>query len=230
LLEERQRLARDLHDSVTQLLASATMIAQSVAAAYPRDPAEAERRLNRMVDLNRAALAEMRSLLEELHPGRPAVPFETDELPVPALTRVRCEGLAAGLLEHLENLRLVGVEVVAEVGGYRPQGRMAEEQLFRVAQEALNNVLKHAQAAHAWLALGCPGSRVELRIEDDGRGCAGRPVAAGKETPGREGGFGLVSMRGRVEALGGTLELSPREGGGTRLVVTVPQTPREAQP
>ncbi len=205
VLEERQRLARDLHDSVTQLVFSLTLIAQSVGAAYRRDPVEGERRLARIVELSQQSLAEMRALLAELRPAGP----------VPS-------GLAPALQKHFER---VGprekLEIVLDAETYVPHSRDYEEALYRVVQEALNNVVKHARAGRVTVRLAQTDGQVQLWVRDDGQGfnlaaVASRP--AGQDG----GGLGLVGMRERVERLGGRLSIESAPGAGATVSVTLP--------
>lgn len=121
VLEERQRLARDLHDSVTQMLASAAMVAQSIEPLLDADREEALRRIERVRDLNRSALGEMRALLRELQPAAPppAVVVASGEFPVPGIVRLRRQGLVRAIEAELEALEGAGVVASLEVLGYR---------------------------------------------------------------------------------------------------------------
>jgi len=217
VLEERRRLARDLHDSVTQLLFSMTLIAQSIAPAWQRDRAEGEHRVNRLLELSTSALAEMRALLVELQP--PASGAE----PAPGdgeLARLRRDGLVAALERHAAGVERDGIEISFDSSGYVAQPAATEEALFRITQEALNNVAKHARAKRVELQLTAD-DRVRLRIKDDGIGY--RPGAAGSVASGM-GGFGLRSMRERAEALEGSVHIEAGARRGTTVVVEVPST------
>src|SRR6185369_9993903 len=153
VLEERQRLARDLHDSVTQLVFSLTLIAQSVGAAYRRDPVEGERRIARVVELSQQSLAEMRALLAELRPAGP----------VP-------NGLVPALQKHFERVQSrEKLDIEFDSGSYAAHARDYEEALYRIVQEALNNVIKHARANRVTVRLAQPDGQVRLTIADDGQ-------------------------------------------------------------
>ncbi|MCB1032324.1 MAG: GAF domain-containing protein [Acidobacteria bacterium] len=216
VLEERQRLARDLHDSVTQMLFSATLIAQAVPQAYRRDPEEGERRLARLLELNRAALGEMRALLRELRPPEEGMQLVSGEFPLPTVFKVRRDGLVPVLEEVLRESERDGLEVRKAWGGYRRQSPDLEETLFRVIQEGLHNVSKHAQAAAVEVGLNCRGGWVHLKLSDDGAGFDAREAM---RRPPSDSGMGVVSMRERIRALGGNFRLESAPGLGTRIEI-----------
>jgi signal transduction histidine kinase len=199
VLEERQRLARDLHDSVTQLIFSLTLIAQSVGPAYRRDPAEGERRIGRMLELSQQSLAEMRALLLELRPAGP----------VP-------NGLLPALEKYIERVAArERLEIVLEAPDYHGLHPDQEEALYRVVQESLNNVVKHARARQVHVHMRHAGSALNLEVRDDGQGYD--PAKA------LLGGLGLTGMRERVERLGGLLAIDTAPGQGTTVRVTLPE-------
>jgi len=207
-LEERQHLARELHDSVTQSLFTVTLMAEAAQAMVERDPTRVGRYLNRLQATAGAALGEMRALLAQLRP-----------------TAVGASGLGAALRRHAETLREqwpleIAVEVDPQLGPLPPA---VEDGLYRITQEALHNVIKHAAAESVRVRLaqtaepGAPPGLV-LTIEDDGRGFdPSRPPDEGH-------GLGLLGMRERASALGGHLTIESRPGHGSRVVVTVPTT------
>lgn len=217
VLEERHRLARELHDSVTQQLFSAMLLAQSVAPSYARDVAEGERRLGMLLDLQRSALREMRSLVAELRPLR-GVDATIGELSGIAL--VRRDGLVKALEAHCASPTLAGLSVSVVSDGYEPQSGAREETLYRVAQEALHNTMKHAQASTATVRLQSRGGVARLSVKDDGVGFG----PAAPRTPGdlASGGLGLVSMRERAAQHGGALRVDSAPGQGTMIEITLP--------
>ncbi len=221
-LEERQRLARDLHDSVAQMLFSVTLVAQSLGPAWRRDAQEGERQVQRLLDLTRAALAEMRALLAELRPAEPVPELAHAESTLSTVSRIRREGLAAALRWQLAESVPASLHVELTSTRYAPQPLEIEEVLFRIAQEAVHNAVKHARARRLDLALSVSGGRARLRVRDDGRGFD--PQQAGRRRPGdpRGGGLGLLSMRERADAIGGRLRLSARPGHGTTVDVVLP--------
>jgi signal transduction histidine kinase len=217
VLEERQRLSRDLHDSVTQLLFSITLIAQSVGPAWRRDSAEGERQVGRLLDLARSALAEMRALVDKLRPAEP----EREETAGVGMSRVRDLGLAAALARYGAEISGDALRVRVDAGGYAPQPLEREEVLYRIAQEALNNIVKHSGSSEAAVLLGAEEGQVVLRVTDAGCGFHADRVLAAAGTRG-SGGFGLVGMRERVEALRGVLHIRSRPGSGTSVDVRLP--------
>jgi signal transduction histidine kinase len=209
-LEERARLARELHDSVTQALFSMTMHAEAAQLSLERNPdARADGRLARnlrqLSELTEGALAEMRALIFELRPGA-----------------LQEEGLVAALQKHTAALSAregLRIEVQA------PERRVAldpavEEHLYRCAQEALHNVVKHARAGKVAVRLAADeGETLILEIEDDGAGFDPARVPAGH--------LGVRTMGDRVEQIGGTLEIRSAPGAGTTVRVLLPCTTDE---
>jgi len=210
---ERSRLARDLHDAVTQTLFSASLIAEVLPRIWERHPDEGRRRLEELRELTRGALAEMRTLLLELRPS--------------ALIEAELGDLLRQLAESITGRARVPVSV--EVEGECALPPEVKVALYRIAQEALNNVAKHAAASQAAVSLRyllpspCqgegPGVRVELRISDDGRGFD--PQGVPPES------LGLGIMRERAEAIGAALRIKSQVGQGTQVVVAWPSPKRE---
>lgn len=217
VFQERQRLARDLHDSVAQLVFSSTLIAQSIAPAWRRDPTEGERRAARLVELSQSALVEMRALLTELRPPEPAADSLPDQLPVPGLTRVQREGLPAALSSHIRSVLSDGLAIELEASTYKPQPLEREEALFRITQEALHNVIKHARATHVRILLSKNKNTIRLQVYDNGIGFTPDTLQ-----PGQQGHYGLHTMRERADALDGTFRLTSQPGAGTQIEVILP--------
>ncbi len=194
--EERQRLARELHDAVTQTLFSASLIAEVVPRIRERDPVEARLRLEELRRLTRGALAEMRTLLLEL---RPAALVET---PLAHLLRQLAEATASRT-----NLQ---VDVLAQDAAHAlpPEVQIA---LYRIAQETLSNTGKHAGASRAEIHLRQRADRVGLHLRDNGRGFD--PAS----TP--PGHLGLAIMHERARGIGARLRVESRPGTGTRIHV-----------
>jgi signal transduction histidine kinase len=197
VLEERGRLARELHDSVTQSLYSLTLFAKWGQDLFADgELEEVEQRLIRIGEVAQQALKEMRLLVYELRPAM----LEQDGL-VNALRR---------RLDAVERRAGLKVSIQAESMGKLPGP--VERGLYRIAQEALNNALKHATANSVTLRLFDDGKRVMLEVEDDGTGFAPDGVDD-------KGGLGLVSMQERAEKLGGVLTVTSAPGEGTTVKV-----------
>ena len=197
---ERARLARELHDSVTQTLFSLTLATESAAAlAGDGDPKLVDQ-LDQVRGLAEAGLAEMRGLVETLRP-----------------VDVDADGLAGALRKRIELLRRVhDVQLTLRTRGpVRLQDRTVEREVLRIAGEALANALRHASARSVEVALDT-GDPVRLVVADDG---AGFDLPATLRDSHR---LGLTSMRERAEALGGTLEVVTAPGSGTRVELEVP--------
>jgi nitrate/nitrite-specific signal transduction histidine kinase len=195
VVEERSRLARDLHDAVTQTLFSASLIADVLPRIWERDPDAGWARLEEVRELTRGALAEMRTLLLELRPA--------------ALVEAEMGELLRQLAEATTGRARVPVAV--EVEGECALPPDVKVALYRIAQEALNNVAKHSAASQATVRLRCQAERVELCISDDGRG-----FDPGEMSP---DSLGLGIMRERVGAIGATLRIESQIGGGARVTV-----------
>jgi signal transduction histidine kinase len=200
---ERQRIARDLHDSVSQSLFSTTLHVRTAQRALELEELDSTgpvgEQLSEIGQLTRGALAEMRALIFELQPDALA-----EEGLVAALTK------QASALSAREGLAI-------EVDGpdeRLPLGPEIEQQLYRLGQEALANVVKHARASSATVRIAAEDQTVSIQVADDG--CGFDPAAVGREH------FGLRSMRGRVADLGGRLEVTSALGRGTVLRVEVP--------
>jgi len=219
VLDERHRLARELHDAVAQQLFSASLVAQAVGPAFARDPAEGERRAEMLVSLTRTALAEMRALLAELRPLRAESNGAGAAKEPTGLARVRRDGLVAALRAYVRSDVLAGLDVAIASDGYAPQGASREEVLYRIAQEALHNVAKHARARRADVRLECRGDAVRLVVSDDGVGFAPERVSH------RAGGLGLRSMRERAAEAGGTLRVARGGAHGTVVEAALPLVP-----
>jgi signal transduction histidine kinase len=196
---ERSRLARDLHDAVTQTLFSTSLIADVLPRLWERNAPEALARLNELRQLTRGALAEMRTLLLELRPA--------------TLTEVGLGELLRQLAEATISRARVQVDLTIE-GECRlpPDVQIA---LYRIAQEALNNVSRHAGAAQAAVQLHCRPEQLELRISDDGQGFDPGDVAHDH--------LGLCIMSERAEAIDALLRIDSQPGRGTQIVVIWPE-------
>jgi signal transduction histidine kinase len=191
--EERQALARDLHDAVTQSIYSATLIAEALPAVYERDADEGLRNLERLRRLVRAALAEMRTLLFELRPAE----LRTAPLDV----------LIERLSDALAGQTYISVDVRVDEGLDLPPD--VKVVFYRVTQEAFSNIVKHARASAVSARIEAADHGVTLTVVDDGRGFD--PAAP------REGHMGLHIMAERLAGVGAELSVRSAPGEGTTL-------------
>jgi signal transduction histidine kinase len=223
VLEERQRLARELHDAVTQHLSSLTLIAQTLAPSFARDREEGESRARRLVELSQAALDEMRVLLAELRPdGARRVGTRAADAPAgSARARLRHHGLAQALALLAGDVSSDALPVAVELEPYLPRTLPEEEALYRIAQEALRNVVKHARASTARLRLATEGAATVLTVSDDGAGFTSSVESTGEHAV-QMGGLGLLTMRERATAIGGTIRIDSSPAKGTTVEVVVP--------
>lgn len=219
VVQERHRLARDLHDSVTQLLFSINLVAESLAPAWQRDPDEGRRRSQRLTEMSQAALTEMRSLLAELRSAEDATHRLSWEEPSQRVAAVRDLGLHTALKMLAKDMARDGLEIRLRVGGHPPADGAACDAVYRIAQEALHNVAKHARARHVYLALKTEPESLQLIVDDDGVGL--RPGRGN----GNGGGMGITFMTERAIVLEGSLSVKPRAGKGTRVLVSIPLRP-----
>jgi len=190
---ERNRIARDLHDSVSQTLFSASLIAEVLPRLSSRDPAESMRRLEELKILTRGALAEMRSLLLELRPS--------------ALIEVEIGELLRQLTEAASARARIPVSL--EISGNAPLPQEVKIACYHIAQEALNNVIKHARARRASVALWLLPEEVNLAIQDDGIGFIRQEV-----TPEH---LGLTIMTERADGVDAVLHVESAQGAGTTI-------------
>jgi signal transduction histidine kinase len=198
-MQERNRIARDLHDSVSQSLFGATMFADSAQAQIDAGQVDqAAESITKLGNAARIALGEMRLLIYELRP--------------PLL---ESEGLAAALIARLETVeRRAGFQLELDIQEVEGLSLEEEQQVYSIAVEALNNILKHAQAEKIRVCLDQEGNRCQLQISDDG-------VGFEPEKAYESGGIGIASMHERAALLGAHLVFQSDPGSGTKLVLTM---------
>jgi signal transduction histidine kinase len=205
-IEERSRLARDLHDAVKQQLFAIQTSAATVKERFTSDASGALAALEQVRAAARDAMTEMEALINQLQ----AAPLENT-------------GLASALKQQSEALALrTGADVHVEIGALPPSIRLppgAQQALFRAAQEALANVAKHARAKRVTVRLGMSGHNLELSVTDDGVGFD--PIAV-------TSGMGLTNMQARVLEIGGSRLVRTSPGHGTTIAFSVPCDARTA--
>ncbi len=197
-VEERNRLAQDLHDVVSQILFSINLIAISLPRLWKRDPVMAERSTNELQRLTRGALAEMRILLRELRP------YTIAETELGTLLTQLSQGISA---RH-------DIDVDIQVCSECNLPLEVHVALYRVAQETMNNITKHAEASRVKVNLDRDEKEVRLKITDDGNGFDINEVPSDN--------MGLVIMQERAEAISADLTINSRPGTGTTIAVTWP--------
>lgn len=195
---ERNRLARELHDAVTQTLFSASLIADVLPRIWERDQRQGLARLEELRELTRGALAEMRTLLLELRPA--------------TLTETSLAELLRQLVQAFGGRSRLPIELVVE--GERPLPPEIQVALYRIVQEALNNITKHAGASRAFIILRVDTRAVTLSIQDNGRGfdVADKPLQS----------LGLSIMHERAQKIGADLVIESQIGDGTTITVQCP--------
>lgn len=199
VVQERQRIARELHDSVAQGLYSVALYAEAAGRLLARgNVARAAERINEILEITRESLRDMRLLIFELRP------------PV-----LESEGLVAALQARLEAVEgRAGVRTDLLVEGDRRLPGHVEEEIYRIAQEALTNILKHARAKHVAVRLSLGEENLRLQITDDGVGFD--PQAVGEKS-----GLGLRGIAERAQRIGGKLRVRSAPGKGTTIDVEV---------
>ena len=194
--EERIRLARDLHDAVSQTLFSTSLIAEVLPRLWERNKDEGLKKLEEVRQLTRGALAEMRTLLFELRPA--------------ALADAELSDLLRQLAESV--IGRARVPVTLEVEGTCVIPTDVKIAFYRIAQEALNNIAKHSGASHAQITLHCQPHQVSMNIIDNGHGFDVTQVASGS--------FGLGNMKERANHIGAVLKIESKIGEGTEITIT----------
>jgi signal transduction histidine kinase len=190
--QERQALARDLHDAVTQSIYSASLIAEALPAVWERDPEDGRRNLERLRRLTRAALAEMRTLLFELRPS--------------ALETAPLDALIERLGDALAGQAQIDVDIEVDDVDLPPDVKIA---FYRVTQEAFSNVAKHARASAVSARVLAVDGGATLTVQDDGRGFDPGAVPSGH--------MGLHIMNERLERVAATLRVDSAPGAGTTI-------------
>lgn len=194
-LEERQRLARELHDSVTQTLFTANVIAESALRQWDADPEKTRAFVSQLKELTGGALAEMRVLLLELRP------LSLAQVGLPLLIRQ--------FVQSIHSRRQIEVELsLDEQADIHPDDKVS---LYRIVQEASNNVIKHSMATHLFIGMQCGDSTLVLQIADNGSGFDLNTASPNS--------LGMSIMRERAHEIGAEIEIESAPGEGTRIEV-----------
>ena len=195
LLNDRNYIARELHDTVTQTLFSANLITEVLPRLWEKDPESVIRRLNEIRMLNNVALTEMRALLFDLRPSS----FKTEDLPENIKELVRSMGIKTKIP--------ISVKIEKKYG----YSHRVELSFYRIAQEALNNIAKHSNAKKAKLVLKSLPEKITLEIEDDGVGFNIKDTS--------DENLGLIIMKERAKIIGASLDIESSLSKGTRILV-----------
>lgn len=198
IVEERQRLARELHDAVSQQLFAISMTATAAMRTLDKDYDKAKRQLSLIEEMSAVAQSEMRALLLHLRP-----------------VYLEGKGLEQGLTELIKELRVkVPMDIVFEMdpGVLLPKG--VENHLFRIVQEAISNTLRHAKAERMEIRILRRGETVRMTLRDDG---IGFELDDTKQTS-----YGLSTMQERIAETGGSIQFITAPGKGTRIEITIP--------
>lgn len=195
IVQERQHLARDLHDSISQMLYASSMIAEALSK-LPGIPDKVLNNLEQLKRLNRGALAEMRSLLQELR--------------LAAVNNLEMDMLLYQLAESMMGHSKISVSVEMEVT--HPFPKSIQEPMYRITQEALNNVVKHAHATQVIVQLISQPEQVILSIKDNGRGFDWQKLSAKN--------MGVAIMQERAKTIGATVRFTTKPGQGTEVNIT----------
>ncbi len=198
VLEERRRLARDLHDSVSQQLFALHMSASSLPKLLELNPEQANKVMEQLIAMSSTAQRQMRGLIAQLRP-------------MELQGRTLCEAMDRWFPDYCRQNGLQGT-LDMQLRSRLPEAM--EHQLFLIVQEAMGNVVKHAEATSVRLYLGETDSQVVMNIEDDGTGFRSEQV--------RTGAYGLSTMRERAQKLGGEAEIMSKPGAGTKVKVWFP--------
>jgi signal transduction histidine kinase len=218
--QERLRLRRELHDSVTQILSSISLLSQALPSAWRSSPEEGERRAQRLAELAQTAFAEMRALLRELQPPEESAPqISRKSRSFLGLERLRGGGLGAALPRLLDAMIPEPMARRYRFESYTPQHLAHEEAFYRVCQEGVSNVIRHSGARRVVVEARVDQANAWLIVRDDGTGLP----------PDVQGGIGLKSMRERLARLGGELSLRPAASGGLEIHARLPRLDRELE-
>jgi len=201
-VNERNRLARELHDSVTQTIFSMTLITRSALILLDREPDQVPEKLSQLQELAQNALKELRALVTQLRP-----------------ISISEDGLFPVLEKHLEELKQrneINISLEEKTGSLLLDAQQQQE-VFRIVQEALNNIIKHARAQNAQIIFEQADNLLTILVSDDGQGFELKSPSIQDHFH-----FGLESMRQRAEELNGKIKVESELGLGTKVICTIP--------
>ncbi|MFD2671341.1 sensor histidine kinase [Marinicrinis sediminis] len=203
VLEERKRLARDLHDTVSQQLFAIHMSASSLIRILEHNPQAARQVMEQLTEMSHSAQKQMRGFIAQLRP------MELED-------RTLGEALQSWFPDYCRQNELQGS---LDIQMDEPVSESIEHQVFFIIQEAMANIVKHAEAKHAVLYLRSDRHRLLMNLTDDGKGFTAQETV---------GSYGLNNMKERAEKLGGHIEIVSHGGAGTKIVMRIPLFANEA--
>jgi signal transduction histidine kinase len=206
VMEERNRMAREIHDTLAQAFAGVVLHSEALGTALGVNKSRSEKALFNIQKLARSGLEEARRSVQALRPR--ALEGSTLSQALDQMAKRHSED--AKFACHFKQ-QGVALKLSAEI----------QNELFRIAQEAMTNVSKHAQAKSVWITLEFKDSQAMLTVRDDGIGFAAT------DSPKPKGGYGLFTMRERARRIGGQIEITNPTGGGTAIRVLVPLAEKE---
>lgn len=204
VVDERDRISRDLHDSVIQMIYAVTLSLDDVPELVTEEPAEAGKRVDDAIDALHGVIRDIRNFIFGLRP----LLLDSGDL---------LDGLRT-LVDELRRNTAIEIDLRGESDNELPVDVVAE--LLAVAREALANVARHSDARHASVEVAIRDGTVWLEVEDDGSGLESGALQEG-------GHHGLANMRARAEGLGGTFDIRSSPASGTRIIVAVPRSGRQ---
>jgi signal transduction histidine kinase len=200
---ERQRIARELHDETGQSLTAIGLGLRGVQSTFKTNPLLAQQQLRELESHAGRAIDELRRLVSDLRPS------QLDDL-----------GLVAALRWYTQEVETrAGIKITLETQGRRTLTPTLSTVLFRIAQEALTNVVRHAKAKHAWVHLCLEATAVHLSVRDDGQGFDPKRELAHRNS---RAAWGLIGMQERATLVGGSVDVISSTGHGTEVTVIVP--------
>ena len=199
IVDERDRISRDLHDGIIQMIYAVTLSLDDVPDLVSEAPAEARQRVDDAIEALHGVIRDIRNFIFGLRP----LLLDSGDL----------TGGLRILADEIQRNTMVEIDLHGEIGEDLPIDVVAE--LLAIAREALANVARHSSAQHASIEVEVQGGSVLLSIRDDGHGLPAN-------TPAKGGHHGLANMRARAEALGGTLDIRSEPGSGTNIIAAIP--------
>jgi signal transduction histidine kinase len=195
-VQERHRIACDLHDAVTQTLFAATVMAEALPGLWQRNPTRAAEQTKQLITLNRASMSEMRTLLLELRPE--------------SLPSAKISTIFQQLVDAAKGRKNIDTQLLIEgIDGSLPSD--VHVAFYRIAQESINNIVRHSEATEFSVHLQMESEQAQLQIRDNGKGFAPQTLS---------GGFGLNNIRERAKAIEAAVDIQSEANQGTQISIS----------